>query len=743
MRKRLLIGAIAVMTAGSWFTAYQVARFSVAIASELTRANALTSISPRAQTTIVLDRQGKPAFAFYAEQRIDVTIDQVSRPMVDAIVAVEDRRFYSHYGIDPFRIVGAAVRNVRAGGVREGGSTITQQLARAIRLSPARTFDRKVREAMLALRLEQRYSKQRILQEYLNTVYFGDGYYGVEAAARGYFGKNASKLTPPEAALLAAVVRSPSRDVPSISPERALRRRNLVLRLMRAQGRISESELSAGLVAPLATRGSEGGVLLQASGNGGEYFQEEVRRQVLAILGQERMRQGGFRVYSTYEPVLQVAAEKAIRSRVAEIARGRRSARDLQGSLVAIDPASGDVLALVGGRSFAESPYNRATQAHRQAGSAFKPIIYAAALERGYAPGSMLRDLDTPIAAYGSDWLPGGEHEDNEYTLRRALQVSSNRAAAQLLQHVGINTAVDYAHRLGITSRLPHVPSLALGTGEVTLLELTASYGVFANQGMLATPRFISRIEDANGLTVWSGPVDARRAISQTTAFLMSSMLADVVAGGTASGARGAGFTRPAGGKTGTTDDYADAWFIGYTPHLVAGVWFGLDRPAPIMTRGFAGVVAVPAWARFMKAATTNDKPDWYAVPGDVEKVTICRLSGARATEACRHAVSPDAPATAAEPGVEGMWPFAVQPLPAAGLARERASRPNIYEDFFPLGTVPSELCPLHSRSDDAIAGAGVTTDVLPASHTQRPIVVERAIRSDGSTAISLRGGGL
>ena len=296
------------------------------------------AIGPRAQTTIVLDRQGHPAFSFYAEQRIDVTLDQVSRHMIDAIVAVEDRRFYSHCGLDPVRIVGAAVRNVRAGRIREGGSTITQQLARAVRLSPARTFERKLREAMLALRLEQRYSKERILQEYLNTVYFGDGYYGVEAAARGYFAKNASALTPPEAALLAAVVRAPSRDAPSIAPERALRRRNLVLRLMRSQSRISEAELSAALAAPLANRTKGDGVILRASSGGGEYFQEVVRQQLLAVLGQERMRQGGFRVYSTYEPALQRAAELTIRNRVAEIAKGRRRAQDLQGSLVAIDP---------------------------------------------------------------------------------------------------------------------------------------------------------------------------------------------------------------------------------------------------------------------------------------------------------------------------------------------------------------------------------------------------------------------
>ena len=326
----------------------------------------------------------------------------------------------------------------------------------------------------------------------------------------------------------------------------------------------------------------------------------------------------------------------------------------------------------------------------------------------------------------------------------RALQVSSNRAAAQVLQHVGIGAALDYAHRLGINSQLPSVPSLALGTGEVTLLELTAAYGVFANEGMLATPRFISRIEDANGRTVWSSPVDSRRAISPTTAFLMSSMLADVVSGGTASSARGAGFTRPAGGKTGTTDNYADAWFIGYTPHLVAGVWFGLDTPAPIMNRGFAGVVAVPAWARFMKAATTNDKPDWYAVPADVEKVAICRLSGARATDACRHAHPVELHSSAPDQGADGCGRSRSRHCLLRGqTAPTNGSDSNVYQDFFPLGKISSELCPLHNSPADTLPSVpGEAPAVIPTSYGQRPIVVERAIRSDGSTAISLRGGG-
>ena len=658
--------------------------------------------------------------------------------MVQAIVAVEDRRFYSHKGLDPIRIAGAALRNLRAGRIREGGSTITQQLARAGRLTPERTFERKLREAMLAFRLEQRYSKPRILQEYLNTVYFGEGFYGVEAAARGYFSKPASELAPAEAALLAALVRAPAHDAPCVSVERALRRRNLVLRLMRTQGRISDAELDAGLRAPLPSHTHDRGSMLRASDDGGgsgAYFQEEIRQRLVSMFGSERVLRGGLRVYSTYDPLLQRAAEQAIRARIAEIGKARRGAKRLQGSLVAIDPSTGDVVALVGGRNFDESPFNRATQARRQAGSAFKPIIYAAALERGYAPGTVLRGLDTPIAGPSGAWLPAGEHENNEYTLRRALKVSSNRAAAQLLQQVGVSTAVYYAHRLGIGSELPNVPSLALGSGEVTLLELTAAYSVFANRGLLAAPRFLTRVEDAGGTVLWSAPFETTRAISQTTAFLMSSMLADVVGSGTATGARAAGFRLPAGGKTGTTDDYSDAWFVGYTPHLVAGVWFGFDEPAPIMSRGFAGIVAVPAWARFMRVATTGAHPDWYEIPADVEKIAICRITGARATDGCLHATGEDVAVGA--PAVAGLglesWSFPVAPLPNV------PAEPNVYEDYFPLGTISPDLCPLHGAVAETASAAPT---LAPAAYPTRRIVIERTRRNDGTAAIAMKGGG-
>jgi penicillin-binding protein 1A len=677
-----------------------VVLFTASIATELDRAGTLTSIAPRPQSTIVFDRHGKPAFSFFVEQRTSVPLDRVSPHMVQALLSVEDRRFFQHSGVDPVRIVGAAWRNARAGRIVEGGSTITQQLARAGQLSAVRTYERKIREILLAARLEERYSKARILEEYLNTVYFGEGYYGVEAASRGYFGKSAADLSLADAALLAALVRSPSADAPCVSRVRATKRRNLVLALMRNQGRISVADFQAAAATsvPGESHKDLAAPASAASGTNGLYFEEEVRRQLVQLFGADRVLRGGLRVYSTYDPEMQQQAEQAIARRIEQIAGARKGARDLQGSLVAMSPVSGDVYAIVGGRDFRESSFNRATQARRQAGSAFKPIIYAAALERGFSPGTLLKHLDTPIEG-SDDWMPNGGHERDEYTVRGALKVSSNRAAAQLLQQVGVTTAIHYAQRLGIASRLPIVSSLALGTGEVTLMELTAAYSAFANQGSVASPRLMRRVEDQSGTTVWFAEERHSQAISSTTAYLMSSMLSDVITSGTASRVRSAGFKLPAGGKTGTTDDYADAWFIGYTPHLLTGVWFGLDQPAPIMRGGFGGTVAAPAWARFMTAATKGAKPDWYRKPSDVEKVRICRLSGMRAGARCDeqtiHVVSP-------LPAVIGAT-YSSRPPPAIPVD---PPEPMVYEDLFPVGAMPSEICTLHDPATHTVEGS-------------------------------------
>lgn len=753
MRRGAVLTAVLAVTIATWYATVRTAVLAQSIVDGLDRAKGLAELAPRPEASIVYDKNGKAAFTFFFEQRTHVPLERVSSHMLDALISVEDQRFYSHHGIDPIRIAAAAWRNFRLGRIVEGGSTITQQLARAS-LSSERTYDRKIREILLASQLEQRYTKAQILEAYLNTVYLGEGYYGVEAASQGYFGKPASALQAHEAALLSALVRAPSTDAPCIAPARALKRRNLVLRLMREQGRISQEELQRASAAPLPAPGHKNPMSVgEMAGNGAEtglYFQEEVRRQLFALFGADKVLRGGLRVYSTYDPALQRQAESAVTTRIAEIVKMRPAAKDLQGSFVAMDPVTGDVYALVGGRDFGASSFNRATQAHRQAGSAFKPIIYAAALERGYSPGTILRDLDAPISAGTATWLPTGGHERSEYTLRGALKVSSNRAAAQLLQQVGVSTAVYYAQRLGIESQMPQVPSLALGTGEVTLLELTTAYTAFANRGSAAAPRLITRVEDASGVSIYSAGERHTQAISATTAYLMSSMLADVITSGTAAGARAAGFKLPAAGKTGTTDNYADAWFVGYTPHLVAGIWFGLDRPAPIMRGGFGGVVAVPAWARFMRAATATDKPDWYEMPGDVEKVAICRLSGARATEACRHQA--DVYSVTNEDGSPQLVPIDamadnndVTPARAAV-----PGQPPVFEDLFPIGAVPSEPCPLHGPTANAygIASASAqsptpTVDALLAAPTgtsgrvvpaaaSSDIVLERVLGADG-----------
>jgi 1A family penicillin-binding protein len=721
--RRFLIAGVVMTSVMVWTVAAVAVRASWRVATELNHATTLAEIGAHPQATVVYDRQNRQAFSFFAEQRIDVPLDRVSPHMIDALLAVEDKRFYSHHGLDAIRIVKAAWRNWRAGRILEGGSTLTQQLARLEQLTPARTFSRKMREATIAIRLEERYSKAEILTAYLNAVYFGDGYYGVEAASRGYFGKPAAELQRHEAAMLAGLVRSPSGYAPSVHPERALSRRNLVLRLMRNTGRMTESDYTASLALPLIAPSSAPSNA-SAGGGCGRYFEEEVRRQLVARFGGQQVLQGGLRVYTGYDPDMQCAAEKAITSRIAQIAKGRKAARDLEGSLVALDPASGEVRALVGGRDFGATSYIRATQSRRQPGSAFKPIIYAAALERGMAPGSMLHRLDEPIMTDRGPWLPGGEHENSEYTLRAALKISSNRAAAHLLQQVGYSQSTYYAQRMGIESRLPAVASLALGTGGVTLLELTSAYGVFANQGVAVSPHLIVRVEDHDGREVWGDAARRHQAVTPATAFLMSSMLADVITSGTGSGVRAAGFKLPAAGKTGTSDNYTDAWFIGYTAHLVTGVWFGLDKPAPIMNRGFASVVAVPAWAEFMKQATAKDGADWFTQPGDVEKVTICRLSGQRATDDCRHGwMRPDyvQAGLTALPGVPvgaAVGTSGHQPAPAP-------KRSTVYDDYFPIGSAPTGDCAVHgargmmglSGETEAVQSTG-TGGFVPASVT-------------------------
>jgi penicillin-binding protein 1A len=636
--------------------------FVASILSAVPDRDALRGIGTMAQATTLLDAKNQHAFTIFREQRIDVPLSRISKQLIQAILAIEDQRFYDHSGVDVVRVVGAALNNVLEGRFAQGGSTLTQQLARQSFLTPDKTLRRKITEIFVAARLERQFTKDEILGLYLNKVYFGDGLYGVEAASLGYFGKHASEVSVAEAALLAGLVKAPSSYAPTVSLDRAKARRNVVLQAMRDEGVIDRATYDTAAREPVKLDDA-----LRRGEAYGQYFKEEVRRFLVQKFGWERVYQGGLKVYTTVDLDMQKAAEAEVTRALAEIekrqgAKKTEGADSLQAALVALDPHSGEVRAMVGGRDFEQSSFNRATQAKRQPGSAFKPFVYAAALEQGFSPATLIENLDEPIMTLQGAWVPEDEHLDSpSITMRMALRTSSNRAAVQMLDEVGIPVAVQYAERMGVGS-VPSVPSLALGSGEVTLLSMTTAFSTFANDGLVPTPILVRRVEGNNGEVLYLNEDVQQRAISEITAFQMSEMLADVVNSGTAWPARREGFTRPAAGKTGTTNDYHDAWFIGFTPHLTTGVWVGYDQPRTIIGRGYAAELAVPLWARFMKEATRDDKADWFTRPSGVTTARICRLSGKLATDACH----------------------------------DDKSSLAYYENFV-AGTEPTDTCPIHN----------------------------------------------
>jgi 1A family penicillin-binding protein len=676
------LAVVLVVAGASWFAA--------SLLTGLPENDAIRRIGDMDQATGVYDASDQLAFTIYKEQRIEVPLNEISPHLIHAILDVEDQRFYKHQGIDTIRIVSAAVANVRHRRVAQGGSTITQQLARQSFLRPDKTIRRKLQEAILAGRIERLYGKPQILEMYLNKVYFGDGLYGVEAASRGYFAKHASELTIPEAALLAGLVKSPSTYAPTVSVDRAVQRRNVVLQTMVEAGHIDRATLQSARQTKVVLHDG-----LRAEEPHGQYFKEQVRRELVDRFGWQRVYQGGLRVFSTIDMKMQGAAEAAItdalkaldQKRQALAARRARAAgakaaaakpavqnpaEMLQAALVALDPHTGHVRAMIGGRDFNASSFNRATQARRQPGSAFKPFVYATALEAGYTPATLIDGLNTPVETLQGAWTPDDEHSgDDSMTMRTALRTSSNRAAVRMLQEVGIARTVEEARQLGVGD-VPSVPSLALGSGEVTLQSMTAAYAAFANEGLVPHAVLIRRVEDQDGRVLYQEQDTATRAISEQTAFLMTTMMADVVNAGTAAGARRLGFTLPAAGKTGTTNDFNDAWFIGFTPHLVAGVWVGFDQPHTILPNGFAADIAVPAWAAFMKTATRGDKPEWFTPPAGITTATVCRLSGKLAGEGCED----------------------VEVVNKDGSLERRSM---IYSEYFVRGTEPTTYCELHT----------------------------------------------
>jgi 1A family penicillin-binding protein len=698
--RRLSYGAAVAMliaiSAAVWFVA--------SILRDVPDKEALRGIGTMAQATTLLDAKDQHAFTVFREQRVEVPLSRVSRNLVQAILAIEDQRFYDHRGIDVVRVAGAALNNLLEGRLAQGGSTLTQQLARQSFLTPEKTIRRKATEIFVAARLERQFTKDDILAMYLNKVYFGDGLYGVEAASLGYFGKHAADVSVAEAALLAGLVKAPSSYAPTVSVDRARTRRNVVLQAMRDEKMIARATYDAAVREPIVIDDA-----LRRGEVFGQYFKEEVRRFLVQRFGWERVYQGGLKVYTTVDLDMQKAAEAEVVRAIAEIEK-RQGARkttgtdSLQAALVAMDPHTGEVRAMVGGRDFEQSSFNRATQAKRQPGSAFKPFVYAAALEQGFSPATLIENLDQPIMTLQGAWVPEDEHSDSpSMTMRMALRTSSNRAAVRMLDDVGIPITVQYAQRMGVGS-VPSVPSLALGSGEVTLMSMTSAFSTFANDGLVPVPVLVRRVEGRDGEVLYLNDQVQQRAITEVTAFQMAEMLADVINSGTAWPARREGFMLPAAGKTGTTNDYHDAWFIGFTPHLATGVWVGYDQPRTIIGRGYAAELAVPLWARFMKEATRNDKADWFGRPRGVTTARICRLSGKLATDSCHD-----------------------------------DQKSLAYYENFVAGTEPTDSCPFHnpvlSRPFRALAALIMPKSASGAAHAPAAVPQPQAAVSEAPAA--------
>jgi penicillin-binding protein 1A len=555
---------------------------------------------------------------FQAERRIFVPLQQIPLGLRNAVIAVEDARFYSHFGVDVRGILRAAYANFRHGRVVEGGSTITQQLAKVLFLTPDRSFSRKVKEALLALELEKRYSKDRLLELYLNQVYLGHGAYGVEAAARTYFGKSVQDLSLPESSMLAGLPRSPGNYSPFERPELVQRRRAIVVGRLLEQGYISEAEAKAanraslGLVPPERRRGS------------GQYFLGYLQQSLEAKYGSDVLYKSGLAIYTTLDAGLQRAAEQTLREGLQAIVtrqagraanRVKGAAGTPEGAVVVIEAATGYIKALIGGADFARTEFNRALHAHRQPGSAFKPFVFLAALEAGRAPTEMLDDSPMRYVSAGKEWVP--ENYDGKFrgavTLQQALEESINVPTIRLLEQLGMDPVIDAARRAGIQSPLPHDLTLALGSGDVTLLELTAAYGTFANQGIRMEPLMVRYVTDAQGRLVEENIPQGREAIAPAIATGLTQMLRGVVERGSGVGARV--LERPLAGKTGTTNDFSNAWFVGYTPSLVAGVWVGHDRPRSLGHDETGARAALPIWVGVMRAALRGQPVEEFPTP--------------------------------------------------------------------------------------------------------------------------------
>lgn len=595
------------------------------------------------------------------ESRRVVPLSAVPKSLQDAVIAAEDSRFYSHGGIDFLGIARALWADIRHFRIVQGGSTITQQLAKNFFLTPERSVRRKLREVELALLIELRHTKPEILSAYLNKIYFGQegrrGIYGVEEASRFYFSKGVSDLSLEESALLAAIIRSPGRYSPLRAPAAARERRDWVLSRMRHLGMIGEPQYRRAAASPLRLHPR------RAPGYYAAYFVDSVQRSAAEIFGGEELHRTGYRFYTTLDPVHQAAAEAAVRQGLAELDRRRPGGGEpLQAALVAVDPSTGEVTAMVGGRGYGETQFNRATDAKRQPGSAFKPFVLLAAMEQAaegkgkFTLGTLLSGEPVTIPTPQGNWTPANNEGKiyGEITVRRMIEESVNTAAVRLAMDIGLPEVVKAARSAGITDPLSSVPSAALGSFEVTPEELAYAYATLASGGLRHEPTLLHAVFDGDGDPLYAGENRPERAIDPRAAYLVTYALEGVLDRGTGRSARAAGVYFPAAGKTGTTDNFRDSWFAGYTPDVVCAVWVGYDSGKETGLTGAAGALRI--WSRFMRSIYRAAGPRAFPLPAGITTAVIDPQSGYLATSAC----------------------------------------PETFQEAFLADLVPTETCPLH-----------------------------------------------
>ncbi|MDZ4169921.1 MAG: PBP1A family penicillin-binding protein [Coriobacteriia bacterium] len=589
----------------------------------------ITKAKGRDQSTVITDRSGKELAKLYAdENRKDVKLSDMPPHLRQAVIATEDKRFYEHQGVDPIGITRALVVDVIRGERAQGGSTITQQYVKQAFVTSEKTLKRKVQEAILAQRVERRYSKDEILQGYLNTIYFGHGAYGVEAASRVYFGKTVSKLNVPESAVLAGVLKSPGRYSPYLEPDAAVDRRDTVLGQMRDQGYLDQAAHADAIAAPIEVVG------LKPRSSAAPYFVEWIKEQLIEEYGERMLYRGGLTVKTTLDLAMQRSASKAI-------AASLDREDDPSAALVAIKPGTGEVLAMVGGRDFKTQQFNVAVQGKRQPGSAFKPFVLATALSKGTSPEQAYESGPIKIDVGSGTWSVTGASggAKGPMRLRTATEKSVNSVFAKLIMEVGADEVVKTAEKLGVDSGIAPVPAIALGGLEhgVSPLEMAESYATLAAGGKHAEPYGIMHIKDASGEYLFKGRREINDAIDPALAYLTTDILRGVIERGTGTAAR---IGRQAAGKTGTTQRYRDAWFVGYTPELSTAVWVGYPDSQREMTSVHGRTVtggSFPAeiWRSFMVAALKNVEATRFKRPGGLRTLQVCSESGGAATEFC------------------------------------------------------------------------------------------------------------